>query len=447
MLVATLLASCGGTETTLWTVPPPPTPGARSILFALSSERGPILFASPATQDHLQWSIDPEEAAGLGEITALAYGEDLDTLRLREGRLRPIDVASCALEAPIGAHRTSVTEAPGRAWAPAPRALDDRLRGALFSSGACVAPDRCAVFSATYLPLAHPAGTRVMIRVDDRLLLADTVGRFYTATATAVVRAPELDGRPARALALGPDGAVWFGGVGGRVDRGPLGGPYTALDVQTASTAAVVAIGVSPEGEALAVVLNRSELTEDRWVEVHHRRDGAWARLFRHAAPVRSWWESDVAWLDAGHAVLTFGGPLVLRFDGDRIDATDLRNLDYIDHIAGAALAVGPDLAYVGGRFGALIAAERPFDSWAPVATPIPNTIQSLAAYAGGVVVGGTSGYIGQYYPGGQPCDGNQYGQGDAHLLEALGPHLFVGANDPDGSGPNRLLRLTPLSD
>ena len=241
--VATM-AACGGGAARLWAPLPPATTGAQAVLFVLEAEGGTIVFASDAVDgrpaDLVSFDLSDDEAAGVTELVAYAYAEDLDALGLRPGRQPPRAGTSCALEAPQAAFRTALPSA-GAEWRAAPTELPATVRDALMGNQPCLLEDLCVQFVAHTIEIEGATQMRTLTALDDAVLLVDGAGRFYTVTATGATRREDLEHLPERYVTRAPDGELWFGGTGGRLMKGPLEGPYTSFDVGTSTRAPRIA--------------------------------------------------------------------------------------------------------------------------------------------------------------------------------------------------------------
>jgi len=451
LLLSVLVAGCSSADLLRWAPPPPADASTQSLLISVTSDSSTQLralsFQNGQLAQPLQWAIDEQSAQSSLRLRAYGYEARLPTLGLQPGEVGRRPGRPCSLEQPAAAYELDLmAEAP--TWAEVPLTLDAATVALLFGDAACAKDNRCREFESRRVPLGSGEDIFSMVALDDRrVLFADLAGLFYEAEGTTVRRRPDLDGLPAFSIASAGRAGLWFGGRSARAMRGPPGGPYERWTVGTSTQATIAQIAQSPTGrETLALLYGPDPDTPSATrVSYHVFAEAEWRKVADGPLQEVKAWESDIVWVSDRDAVVTHGANIIAHYDGSAVHTLDVNANQLFDQNAGALWPAGPDAVYSGGRIGLLTRISIPFDSVEELAYPIPNTVQSMHAYNGGLMISGTNGFVGQWYPDADSCDGPQYHFDDALTLLPVGGHVYVGGTMRDRSQMNELTILTPL--
>lgn len=451
LLLGVLIAGCSSSDPLRWAPPPPANDRIESLLITLttgtSTELRAISVLNGELQQPLQWAVDGQSAQSTLRLQTYGYETSLSELGLDPGEVGRRPGRSCGLEQPTVAYTLDLTAA-SPTWVEGTPALNAVTAALLFGDAACAKENRCREFESQRVALSSGEDVFSMVALDDRrLLVADLAGLYYEAEGTTVRRRPELDGLPAFSIASAGRAGLWFGGRSARAVRGPPGGPYERWTVGTSTQATVAKLAQSPTGrETLALLYGPDPDVPDMTrVSYHVFFEGAWRKVADGPLQDVKAWESDVVWVSDSDAVMTHGANIIAHYDGTTVQTLNVTENQLLDQNSGALWPAGPNAVYSGGRIGLLMRISIPFGSAVDVAYPIPNTVQSMHAYNGGLLVSGTNGFVGQWYPGAESCDGPQYHFDDALTLMPLGDHVYVGGTLRDRTQMNELTILTPL--
>lgn len=421
------------------------------MLVSLSSAEGLRLEAIDVRDGSLdvdlQWLLPTQDSQAPLHIQVRAYASPLTDLGLVPGDVGASPGRPCRLEQPLITYALDFLD-PVPTWLKASDELDVRTKDRLFAGQPCRLESRCRQFDAAQFELATHADVFAIEPLDEtRVLWADLATKFYESDGLSVTPRPDLDGMPAYSLLAAQDGSFWFGGLGSRIMHGPLGGPYEAWTVSTSTLGVVPALAESPDGRRLAAMVLGPPQEEEshRTVEYFTFEEGAWTRIYEGESGSARPWESDIVWTTDQDAVFTHGGPIVAHYDGRRVHTQNVATASAIEHISGALWPAGTGAVYSGGRIGALMRLDIPFGDIDLVGYPIPNTIQSISGQGDDLVVSGTNGFIGQWSPNTEPCDGRQYHPKDALTVLQHAGRVFIGGSNVDRANLTPFTILTPL--
>ena len=441
-LAATVLvgSACGPSDRLLWAPPPADVLGAETYVLSAKSPVGLEVFAVATPDgrlpDTLMWPAPSLGAKGQVTFRLLAYPHGLEALGLTEGPVMRDTGRSCRLEQPLSVQGFAVDD--DEDWSVQPKLLDPDLAGHFFDGDPCALQNACQTFEMTRLPLETDKRVDSAVRLGPRrFAVATRNGHVYEVWPDDVQRRPEWELFPFSAFTEDGGEDFWYGGQGGELAHGPLGGPYERWQIGTSTLSYVTALERSPDGdEVLATLYLREDDLPVSWVEIYRQvRGGPWESVYYAEIDGGDPGECDIEWLANGRdAVLSYGGPVLLHYINGRIVESDLRTFDIVNHSAGALMARPDGDIYLGSRFGFLFHSVPPFTGFDRVATPIPNTIQAMEPYGDGVLVSGTNGFLGQYYPGRAACDGSQYHWSDAPVLVIGDGVILQAGNHPKNS-------------
>lgn len=449
-LWTTVLFSVGCEASSAFIALPPTIEDARSVVFFAQSQGARTVIAQPLNEgefdDVLQFELSGDAPFSL---RALYYRDSLDFMNLGPGLQRESAAGSCTLDNPIAIRTTRIDPDQNHAWEVAENEnLLNEERAFFFGGQSCVLPNRCKTFQVTSFALDSRRNVDIMAAVEDRVLAASIDGQFYWVTETGVTQIPALQGAPARALHIDPDGTVWLGGEEARLTRGTFAGMDTQIDIGADPQEIISAI--SAQADPLErMVLSQTELGEDRERLRLYRQqaDGPWQLFYEEEVTDLSSSASDILYVGNGEALVTYGGPTVLYVAGDRVRGIEIdSNIPFVT-VKINALARSEDFGVVlGGNDGFLHQqVSDDYSDWRVVeAGALGNSIDGVATAPRGVYFGGPEGAVGQYYPDAMSCPADRLVPSDAEVLIPMGDALVVSGGNNNRDFPSMVSWLVP---
>ncbi|MCA9548975.1 MAG: hypothetical protein KC933_03000 [Myxococcales bacterium] len=420
LAVLLLVSACGG-DRTVFVPAPPDVEGAGSVLAFVSAPDGVLAYAASAPFDALLlpvrgWSGEVPEYSVL---TLHFYRESLEALGVAEGEVQSgLDAErSCGLETPLAIYLAPLQGGSPGPWelqsAPSDHYLDFMLGGAR----ACLASDLCVPFRALTVRLSNSKSAEQLLGLDEStVLVGDLEGQFWRVGMDgSVATVPELSGAPSRSIYQDADGLTWLGGQG-RVLRGHLGADFETLpldeDVSVTSFSRDQA-----SGELLAAAVRSSSITPEKFEQVILLRleGDAWTTVGTLDVAEAEADHTRVRFVGAGDALMTYGGPSLLHWDGRVLRDQIVGYVSPFFNVQVYDVASHPDIGAVfSANDGRLYRAGPPYDAWVAVAeTDLGTEAQVVVPYRSGFLFGGINGRLGQYYPGGRPCPGDSLAASD----------------------------------
>jgi hypothetical protein len=443
--LAWILAACGAPDVTVFVPTPPLHPRAASILFVVEGD-SPFLYADdlPATtiDEVVPWK-DP------ASFTAFAffYPRPLAAYGLVEGSVTPAGDGSraCGLSTPLAVLRLAAGETK---WAPAGDAPLRRITVA--EDQGCRADDLCVPFEAEALELETIENVSVVIAVDGgRALVASTNRAFYDVDRLGATRRPDLEGLPADGGARTEDGEIWLGG-GGELARGTIAGGFLRETIGTIDerVSAIAPRGSGADTEILILSLEKLEDVATSTVRVRLFAGGELRVIHRRVVTRATWRQGGIAWSPSGEALIVIGGAAAFRYERGAVTPLSFSPaIPLLDpDLNGVVFSPGEDAYLIGGGDGfvyRLSPSASAIDEIIPDLT-LGNKIQGLALAGDGLLFGGPDGKMGQFHPGGAPCDVGKIAASDVERIVPIGDAILVAGGNPDRSVNNRITWLVP---
>lgn len=422
-LAACALTACGGASDDLF-IPRPELGSAATVLVVVEAGDRRLARLDRAEASALRIPLPADAPQDSLTVTLATYDAPPASLPAPEG---PVDLGAalpCTLGEPTRVLRTTLVDGRAAAWRPLDATESDAfVRDRLFGDGApdCLRPDVCRGLTLRVVPLPIAESMEAMVAVDDETVLVGGIsGTFFLVTRDGRVTArPDLDGFPARVLAREASGALWFGGLKGRVARGPLEGPFT--EVPLAPDDDVGWIEVAPD-DARVVAVRTSTLGSGRnQVTVSERTGARWLDLTAQTAPGLGLTRTRAAWTADGQLLVIYGGLDVFHLRGDLWRRRTVQ-LDPFPVSLNAIAIAADGAALVGGTDGLVHRSEAPFSTWFPVpGIEVGGQVKGLVATDFGFLYGRSDGRLGQHVRGGAPCRDEVLAGSDVELIVPVG--------------------------
>lgn len=380
-------------------------------------------------------------------ITAVYYAPPPQALGLAPGRLLAAgsQPRTCALERPL---RVLVADidldaVAASEWVEVDPSLPDEVRAFLLGTGPCAPVDRCRPYDVRGVDLVEADGILSVVPLDsESALVSGRFERFWRVTRDSAERRPDLDGLPGLAASVGPTGTIWLGGARGRVAHGDLRRGFTVETVAGADQD--VAVVIENDGVVLALALPMEGSSfETSTVTLHLRQAGSWRQLTQIPVRTAKRDQGHGVWLDDGGALLTYGGPTLLWYDGDRVRERGITGVGPENPRANAVVQHPEHGVALAAADGRLYLGRHPFDDWThPPGAAIPDSAQGLTTFEDGFILGGPDGIVTQYYPDHPPCDSAKFFWPDAEVMVPLDGDVLVAGGNPQMEESNRVLWL-----
>lgn len=448
-LLALACASCS--DASLLFVPAPEmVADAQTLIMHIADADGDSAVVGAPDAVALELGVSRWQGQVPAQVTlTLAYYDlPASQLGLSLGPLAELtaqETRACALSAPIGIAQTTLNGGTPGDWQDRLQNLPERMASYIGATEACAKPSRCLRTEATTVPIPGSAVISSLLRLDAQHVLAgDHRGRYWRVRKDGFVQAlPALTGLPGRSATQHANGEFWFGGNRGRIAHGPLEGPFETQTVSTASAAIVSSVRFDPEtGEGLAVVVsNIVEAPGYERVELYRHTPPDWTPIANiQSQEVRSTF-SRVRWLTTANALVVYGGPTLLHYDGrdvrDQVVGGanpffDLEIRDATMHPQhGAAIVADDGRLYLGGP---------PYDTWvSPDEALLGVEAGAVLPLGDGFLIGGNVGRVKQFYPGAAECSDESLVASDADVMLQLGGDVVVSGKPRTGAESSSL--------
>ncbi len=403
-------------------VPTPPTDAEAKVLVLIFDYEG--VLSGQVVETPLPPEIRLEmdsQLVGQPRVYALSYKRDATSLSFTPGKLVAAGQGSVACErgSPLRVISYQTGDDDQADWVDTE--LPNNVRSFLLGSGTCQPTDLCFDFRAEHFELESSQNVQLILPLaEGRYLLSNVARVFYELTDSGVVRRPEYDGLPSLFGFVDSRQTAWFSGREGRIAFGPLEGPF--IEETIGSTISIGAVKPSPSGERVLAVATKDS---DR-LEVHLRVGGVWSLI--HTRPIRdsSTQQTNVFWVDEQTALFNYGGQEILRVNDRFVSA--LAGLSDVK-----SMLFGDGVLWVGGRGGVVFRSEAPYREFSSVRnSELGMTVDGMAFYRDGLVIGGAGGSIRQIYPGFAGCMTQQIVRSDVETLLIEGERIVTSGGNPD---------------
>ncbi len=438
-----LFAGLLGCSAPQWVfVPSPPiVENARSLVLVLPGP-SPRVWAAALQDGRPSAPIEIPDviAPGQLQIRAFYYVQTLESLELPQGEVRGAFRRTCDLVHPIRV--MSVVENTSD-WIEQSPDLDEASRELLLPSG-CEVPDRCRRFQVTEFELPTSDDVEILhLTAPGRVLLGAKGGRFSWLTKEGVTDAPRLRGAPSLTMYPAADGALWLGGVRGRVERWSLQERLSVEPVATSTTESI--LGIGGIGEERLVV---SALDEEN-IRIYYREKDSWQTVYERSVVDRSPSQTVVHFLEPKKALITYGGAVLLLFEDGVVEPVVVESrIPLIELKINGVASIEGRGTFLCANDGALYEATNArYRAWGTVrGTALGDGIESLISVEDGLVFGGANGLLNQFYPGAQLCISEPLVRSDVETIAEVEDGLVVSGGNPDRSRPNTVAWLTEFN-
>jgi hypothetical protein len=384
------LAACTRVEDRFWPEPPPMA-GARSIILVLADDQIRNRYAADL-DDQGALAGDPLEVVTIDrgvdpELTALYYNRSLAELGLSSGVLGAVD--DCLLAHPIFAAAST-----GADW----MSLDPAASAAsVVDPETCRLSSACRNFRVSSVLLPGEAEVRFARTFGgDSALVGRADGSFYEIDFESAEPATAYAGLPSLSSTIDRDGDLWLGGKGGRIVRGPVGGPFTEI-LSGEPDEEITALAESIQGERRMLAVGVTVLTSTsaivRILEVtpESRVLGTYRMDVNKEL-------CEIEWYGA-RAIAVCADKTALVIDGDRVIEVKPAGIHPLGEPVYSSIGMLDGDIYLGGSIGLLFRSSD-LENWTMVETPRLGTkMQALRPFERGLLSASEEGVIGQYYP------------------------------------------------